>query len=185
MKRYFDDHVLRAIARITQEVREVEGVQELTTAFVQEVQEVGDMLLDIFLATDPDEAQGAQLDRLGRLLFTPRLGLVDDEYRRFIKAAQILRGSSGEVDTILTLALLLLNVDYVQFIPGYPHGFTLGYASLNTLSDSYKKRLKDVIIKAAIAEVDVAIVEFEGEELSDGLRFGEGTFDGAGMYRTI
>lgn len=185
MKRYFANHAHRAIARLTANVRAIEGVPEMTRALVQEVQVVGDLLLAFWTDMDLDEARGDQLDILGAKVRVYRYGLEDRDYRRLVKAGYILRRSNGSVDAILEMAVTLFDTEQIAYHGSYPHAYTLDIATGAGFSDTYKARAKALLVRASQQEVDVVLREFEAATLDEGLRFDTGTFDGAGFYRTI
>lgn len=185
MKRYFADHAQRALARLTANVRAIDGVPGMTRALVQEVQVVGDLLLAFWTDMDLDEARGDQLDILGAKVRVLRLGLGDLEYRQLVKAGYVLRRSNGSVDAILEMAATLFDTEQIEYHGSYPHAYTLDVATGSGFTDTYKMRAKNLLIRASQQEVEVVVREYEAATLDEGLRFDVGTFDDAGFYRTI
>jgi hypothetical protein len=56
-----------------------------------------------------DVAVGAQLDVLGRIVGQPRSGLMDDVYRRYIRARIATNRATGKREELINIANLILN----------------------------------------------------------------------------
>lgn len=93
-------------------------------------------LFDLVTSGSLEGASGWLLDRWGVLVGEPRAGLLDRDYRRFIKAAVILNTSFGSLDEHTALWSALMGADIgeakVEVVEMYPHGVSF-YAYRNDL----------------------------------------------------
>jgi len=116
------DHVPRALSRLAQQYRGKPKLAGTVTVLAKQIQEIEDMLFSI-LAETVDQAVGAQLDVLGRIVGEERLGDPDSNYRLRIKAGILLNVSSGTPEELLAIFRLLtsdLPGAVVQFEEQYP-----------------------------------------------------------------
>lgn len=72
-------------------------------------QDVENALQQLLLQRWIDSAVGVQLDQIGKIVGQLRLGMVDDDYRRFCRARILTNRSDGRWETLITIALLVLN----------------------------------------------------------------------------
>lgn len=86
-------------------------------AFVRALMTGGQAVEDLayFLIVDRtiDSATGAQLDQWGSIVGEPRLGLLDNDYRRFIRARILVNNCPGTTDALITLYKLVMSADAV------------------------------------------------------------------------
>lgn len=112
---FIDDHSAQALARVAQEYKQstrllgiiesvVDNWQELDNAFWQ-------LATERYLFTDVEidqttvnyEAEGVQLDVIGRILGLDRAALTDDEYRLALKAKIKVIHSSGTGEELIDI----------------------------------------------------------------------------------
>jgi len=84
-------------------------VEKLVAAFAGPAQDVENVLQQLLLQRWIDTAVGVQLDQLGKIVGQAREGRDDDDYRRFIRARILTNRSDGRFETLITIALLVLN----------------------------------------------------------------------------
>lgn len=84
-------------------------VQLLVAAFAAPAQDVENALQQLLLQRWIDTAVGVQLDQLGEIVGQSRQGLDDDDYRRFCRARILTNRSDGRFETLIAIALLVLN----------------------------------------------------------------------------
>jgi len=177
---WIDDHMARARATLTAKVRALPTLVRILDAIGQQVQEVEDVLLDLQLVLDPEEATGAQLDRLGKLVGERRAGLTDEVYRRFVLAAARLIVAQGTVNEVVELLALLTDGDDVTYTSAYPAGYWISYVVPTALGAGLRARIKARLVEATPAGVSVDLVEGEGNLF----RLDSSTMDGPdGMGR--
>lgn len=85
------------------------NVQKLVAAIVQPAQDVENALQQMLLQRWIDSAVGVQLDQIGEIVGQARLGMDDDDYRRLCRARILTNRSDGRFETLIAIALLVLN----------------------------------------------------------------------------
>ena len=158
---YIDDHVARALDMIPSWISKPH-VQAIVRALAQQVQEIEDVLQDLEQAFSLSGATGVWLDYLGLLVGEARIGLSDQDYRRFIEAGILVRRSNGDIPTILEIAQTLTGATDVQYVPAYPAGYLLTIYTPSPVPVGLRDRIQRTIIRATPASVGVAIIEFSG-----------------------
>jgi len=82
--------------------------QGVLRALLAEVQAVEDMLHALRTETNLDTAIGVQLDLIGKLLGTPRVGLSDEPYRLRLRVEILVLRSNGHPDDLIAILLAAL-----------------------------------------------------------------------------
>jgi hypothetical protein len=92
------------------------NIKKLLRSWLSGVQTVEVALEQLLTLRAIDTAEGAQLDVLGKVVGQGRGGLVDDDYRRYIRARVRANRSHGTVRDVLAVANLVINDDdaYVE-----------------------------------------------------------------------
>jgi len=85
------------------------NIQKLVAVLAGPAQEVEDALQQLLLQRTVDNAIGAQLDLIGKLVGQTRQGLDDDTYRRYIRARIATDNSTGKTEEFITIVQLILN----------------------------------------------------------------------------
>jgi hypothetical protein len=122
-------------------------------------------------------AEGVQLDVLGKIARVDRLGRSDDDYRLIIQVANAARDSDGGAEQIIWIASQLVGADVTYTQEGTAN-FTLQYVSDDALSDDLKEEALILIGRAVPAGVQWRLIA--GSETNTGQydvdRFGVGRF---------
>jgi hypothetical protein len=127
-----------------------------------------------------DNAEGVQLDVLGKIARVQRLGRGDDDYRRIIQVANAARDSDGGAEQITWIASQLVNADVMYTNEGEAN-FTLQYFSDETLSDDLKEEAIILIGRAVPAGVSWRLT---ASEVTDQAEYDVDTY-GAATYGTL
>lgn len=85
------------------------NVEKLLTALLGPTQTLEDTLQDMLAQRSIEDAVGAQLDILGKLVGESRLGLSDDDYRRHIRARIVTNRSNGTIEDLIRITDLVFN----------------------------------------------------------------------------
>lgn len=85
---------------------------KLHQIFIEQLQEVKDVLIDIKMCRDIDNAMGKTLDRIGNNVLELRNTEDDQLYRTFIKTKIIANLSKGDIETINQVATVLLGKSF-------------------------------------------------------------------------
>jgi hypothetical protein len=91
------------------------NITKLITALVGPGQSVEDALQQLYSERRVDTAIGEQLDVLGRLVGQPRNGMVDDDYRRMIRARISVNRSKGTIADAITVSDLVIDDDAITY----------------------------------------------------------------------
>ena len=83
------NHVERGLARLPSQFYNSTILKTLLQIYLEELQEIEETLYDIKRFSSIDEAFGFQLDIIGEVLGKRREGLLDEEYRKYLKVQVI------------------------------------------------------------------------------------------------
>lgn len=81
----------------------------LLLSFAGDIQAVEDTLQQLYTLRSIDEAEGVQLDMLGKIVGQFRGGMIDEDYRRIIRAKISVNRSKGTFADILKVSKLVLD----------------------------------------------------------------------------
>lgn len=98
------DHVARALANLLPEWRDDDRTREIAAAFVEEIQEIEDVLYQLVVDRYLSTAEGVQLDAYGELLSVERNGLDDDQYRGVLQVKPLVNRAPGVADSVTRVA---------------------------------------------------------------------------------
>jgi hypothetical protein len=121
------DHVERAQDNLIPRWREGVNARALVEAFVEEIQELENVTLEVMLDRALDVAEGAQLDQYGELLDEQRAGRNDTDYRRLLRIKIIANREAGVPDTVTFIASVLFDSETVgvRYIHNQPASYQL------------------------------------------------------------
>jgi hypothetical protein len=102
------DHAVLAVERLPQQFTDKPKAVALLQALVVPCADLEIALLQLLYLRSVDTALGVQLDVIGKLVGQPRNGLVDNDYRRFVRARIAINRSSGTSEEALNIARLVL-----------------------------------------------------------------------------
>ena len=87
---------------------ELNNIKKLLRALVDPVQDVETILQQLLAERSVDTAIGEQLNVLGRIVGQDRNGMVDDDYRRLIRARISVNRSKGTIGDIIDVTNLIV-----------------------------------------------------------------------------
>lgn len=103
------DHVTESLATLPSQFQDKTGWTAAVTALVTPIQALEDVLQDVLLQRILDNAIGAQLDDIGRLVGQARLTTDDDQQRRYVRARIAANRSGGTGENVLTISVLVVD----------------------------------------------------------------------------
>jgi hypothetical protein len=133
------DHTLIAKERLPNQFRNAWN-ETFVEIFVKPFNDIELAYQELLVGRTVGTAVGAQLDNLGKLVGQPREGLIDDDYRRFIRARIFTNKSNGTHEVLIRVIRLLLDNPAAQIEVLSQHG---GVAI----------RVNNVILSASIASI--------------------------------
>jgi hypothetical protein len=151
------DHVARALGRLLEQYKGQPNLAALITSYVEGTQDAEQNLFELLLV-NLDDAEGDNLDLLGRLVGEARDGKDDDGYRIYLRARIKLNLMSGTTEEILELFDLLLDDPYVFELSQYqPAAFVLDVSG-DAIADDIATRLAQILNEAKAAGVRADLV---------------------------
>ena len=105
------DHTTQALDLLLERFKGKPNLAAFLSAFMEQVQDIEDAIVALADSRIIDKAQGAQLDRIGRIVGQERGARADDVFRMYIKARVRLNLSSGRPDDCLSIVRLLVDAD--------------------------------------------------------------------------
>lgn len=103
-------HVQDAIDKLLMQFKDKPKLQALLTRYIEQIQELEEVVWGLYNALDLESAVGDLLDRIGTFVGEARSGFDDDLYRHNIKARIKINSSNGTATDILDLVDFLLTV---------------------------------------------------------------------------
>lgn len=104
-------HEAEALAALLEQFIGKTNIEEMLSSYVQEVQELENVLYSLFDEKLLDTAVGAQLDLLGRIVQEPRRSSDDEVYRKLIRGRIAANRSSGTIPELLNLLTIISEID--------------------------------------------------------------------------
>jgi hypothetical protein len=84
-------------------------IVKILKTWTSTLQPIEDTAQAMILQKNVDDAEGAQLDALGKLVGQGRAGLSDELYRKYIKAKIVVNRSDGVVEDLIKILVLVLD----------------------------------------------------------------------------
>lgn len=94
--------------------------KELLSVIVEEVQEVEDAVEQTYFNTLLVNAEGVNLDVIGRRVGEPRAGRLDEPYRAAIRTAILANVSEGRIEDYIAICRSLIPTATVKAVDYYP-----------------------------------------------------------------
>jgi hypothetical protein len=101
-------HTADALARLPQQFQDKPKLAALISALVDPVQDLENAWWQLLVERAIGVAVGTQLDSIGVIVGQDRIGLSDDDYRRYLRARIAVNRSSGVDDDLIIVARLIL-----------------------------------------------------------------------------
>jgi hypothetical protein len=115
----------QSVALFIDQFREKPRLEAWSRSFLKECQLLEDVFWDILQKRDIDQASGAQLDVLGKIVGQPRVGATDAVYRLHLRARIRINISNGETVDVIAVAQLLLQTAVFAYLEFYPASFVV------------------------------------------------------------
>lgn len=174
------NHVDRALARLRSQYQGKPKIEAFVTALLEPIQDLEDALWTLYVGRILDTATFAQLDAIGYIVGEPRLGRIDDDYRRFIRARIKTNRSNGLHEELLAITRLVLDDETaeLELVPQHPASLLLRITG-TIITDEVAEILLDFLRDSVAAGVRL-ILEYIPSADTDTLRF-DGVIAGEGL----
>jgi hypothetical protein len=146
----------------------------LLTSYLENVQQVEDVLFDLLEKRSLETAVGVYLDALGLLVGELRKGKLDDEYRRAVKLRIAINKSDGTEPVIRELIKELTNADIVNIVDTYPAAVSLLLEGEDVFVDQeLVNEISNILAATISAEIKTTVLVnppfvFENDESGSG-----------------
>jgi len=87
--------------------------------------DIQDQFSAIIEQYDIENAEGIQLDRIGKIFAEPRKGNTDETYRKLLKLRILLNTCTGTVNDIIKVIKFIYSSEIVHIVPNYPAALTI------------------------------------------------------------
>lgn len=142
---HYTTSVEDAVALFIDQYKEKPRLAALLATYTKSIQAAEDALWDVYFSHLIDNAEGIQLDVIGKLVGQSRIGTDDAGYRIFIRTRIRANRSRGRPDDIISVATLALDGLRFDYIETYPASFVVDV--LDPLT-SYAQFIHDIIASA-------------------------------------
>jgi len=96
-----------ALANLIEQFKDQPNLAAFVSAFLNQLQEVEDASFQLITDRTLETSVGVQLDNLGQIIGEERNGLSDDDYRTRLRVQILVNQSSGTVEELLAIIVLL------------------------------------------------------------------------------
>ncbi len=154
------NHHARALARLAEQFKNKPALAALLGVFDYQVQLLENAFYDVMIFRRLSEAEGEQLDVIGRIVGQDREASDDDEYRLRLAARIRANLSTGSAESIYAVFHILLPDSQLALTPLYPAAFDFEIVDVidPTLQPLYLRFLQDT--KAAGVGAQLITSEF-------------------------
>ena len=110
----------------------------------KELSEIDENIRAIADQYDIDNASGAELDRIGKILGENRGGNSDRIYRIYLKLRTMLNTADGTVENIIRFVKFFFTSETVHLVPNYPAGLRILHDGFNDTVD-FNRIIKQIV----------------------------------------
>lgn len=132
------------------------NLEAFAKIFLDELEQAYDALFDILKGYALDQAVGAQLDVLGRILDERREGLNDDEYRQILKLKTYIISSDGTVSKVTNCVAGLTGGTIIKWENNFPAGVNIS-TNGKKASPAILEKIKHVTAAAVLPDVTAIV----------------------------
>ena len=100
------DHVTEALGNYIQRFKNKPRLMALTTAYLEQIQDLEDALFQLITDRTIETAVGPQLDGIGSIVGEDREGRDDDDYRLAIRVRILLNLTDGTIEQVIEILKL-------------------------------------------------------------------------------
>jgi len=136
-----------------------------------QLQKIENMLYSLYDLTSIDNSEGAQLDKIGKMINQPRMALTDTDYRNFLKGKIAQSMSHGTTEDLYITYETMTGETVIELHEYFPRYCEM-HAS-DTIGQNYKAYIQDIMQKACVAGVKfggvrniggAGFLRFDGED---------------------
>lgn len=175
-----EDHVARGLARLPMQFKGKPNFESFLTVLLTPIQRVEDALWQLLTERGIDTATAAQLNTLGKIVGQPRGGMVDADYRRYVRAKIAANKSTGKPEDLIAVALAVLGPDPAAEIEIQPSGTATLIVELLGAIDAATAEAMNTLLQQSVAAGVRLVLVFSLSAPADTFTFGTGPGFGVG-----
>ena len=103
-----EDHVSEGLDFLLEQFKTKPRVEAFLSVLLDQVQDLENVLWDLYTKRTLDDSEGVQLDGLGDIVGEERANRTDAVYRRFIRVRILVNHSNGQPEELYAIGLLAL-----------------------------------------------------------------------------
>lgn len=116
-----DDHIVRGLARFLEQFKNKKNINALAASYLHQIQEFENACWEVILFRLLDNAEGVQLDTIGRIVGRGRGELIDSDYKIAIRAQIRINRSCGTPNDLIDVMVLSIPTNYsLTYDEAYP-----------------------------------------------------------------
>jgi len=152
-------HTAEALDHLLEVLKGKPDLAAFIAPFIDQIQDAENAAFELIDERTIDAAVGVQLDGIGQIIGETRDGRTDDDYRAGLKAKILINKTSGTIEEIIEIVILLVSnsVDIQDF---YPASFYVNI--VGALVDLDPVLLAGIISSAKPAAVNAAMI-YQGD----------------------
>ena len=153
-----EDYLAIANSKLLQQYKGKPNFQKILTIFSDRMDEVENVMWDLYTKRWLDSSEGQQLDNLGYNLSTERQGLNDVDYRQVLYGKIGQYNSDGTIEDLISIIKLMTNAELVVITELYPAKMNIAIIgdSLNLNTDFLKSSIKGSVAGGVGIEIIVS-----------------------------
>jgi hypothetical protein len=171
-----EDHADQAVGLLIEQYQEKPRLEALLLSYIDEGQEIENALWDVYWKRLIDNAEGAQLDTIGRIVGEPRRSRPDATYRLYVLARIRVNWSHGHARDVIEV-LRIVEPATFNFFEYYPAACDVEYDGAPTASGQDLANLGGAAVAAGVRfgvvlgdDLETSLIWGEEESLDDALQ---------------
>jgi hypothetical protein len=171
-----NNHVSEALGRVVQQYSNATNLQNLISAFVEQIQLLEDAAQSMYTRLDIDASEGVQLDKIGDIVGIARQGYSDTTYRILIKGKIAQNTSKGTPEDIIQIYNILTSGANAFLMEVFPAQIAI--SNDGTIAAGLETLVKTMVEGATAAGVGLDYIGYHNGANAFGFA---GSTDGAGF----
>lgn len=150
-------------------------IEKLLACLCAPAQGIENALAQLLTQRTLDTAAGANLDVIGAIVGQPRNGLVDDDYRRYVRARIATNNSNGTTNNLIHIVKLILNITATGkiFVRAVQNATFILEVRDRAVTEAESRAMHDMLCAATSAGIRIVIV-YSRQALAGVFRFNSG-----------
>jgi len=175
------NHVEAGLDLLLGQFHDAPNLQGMIEPLLQQVQDLEDMMSDLFASRTLDIVTDDPLDQYGVLVGEGRGGFTDSKFRRFIRIRILSNFAQADIERVLKIIGSMAGASATQYDVLHPAGYQLSYRVSQPVDQNIRDRISDRAEEITGSGIGVGVVEYQDDSFAfsgsqDGQGFGLGKF---------